>query len=417
LNFSRHNLAYYVAVVATAVIAGVLLVQRVGLTSIPSATDEGSPTGTTGLSGPGGPQFQTPTMTRLPDEPPPSATAVPAVVPASATATSTAVPTITPRPTPAPIYLPDVPNGAFLATPTATPTETPVVAVALGPTDTPPPPTPTRGPVRVTKLGLGVYESGGGMLPILDQARPSVILLMDPSLDFAREVHRRFPKAFIVGRIFAASEPLDNPAQRGTAFADLVAGTAVPLKGVVDAWMSYNEIGSPDDPSTLVAYNAFQVAFAHRLQDVYGIAAVAGNDGPRAVPAELYPRYYADAIRTSRYFGVHVYANADIKSLRDPNAADQVFFYRKIHAALDAAGIQAGPFIFTEVGLYNGWRGVESDHDMGNDFTWLADQVNNDPYVLGMTVFGMFANQRWANFNVDGSAIPQIMGDYNTVHS
>ena len=181
--------------------------------------------------------------------------------------------------------------------------------------------------------------------------------------------------------------------------------------------MSYNEVGNGSDPANLTAYGAFQVAFAHRLQDNYGIAAVAANDGPRALQPDEYPKYYGEAIKASKYFGLHIYPNADIKSLRDPNAADQVFFYRKIKSALDTAGIPSGPFIVTEIGLYNGWRGVVSDREMATDFTWVADQANNDPYVLGLIIFGVFRdNQRWGNFAVDGSSIVDIIGDYNSVH-
>jgi len=337
----------------------------------------------------------------------PGATAVGTVVPGP-------VPTATPS-GPTRVYLPVVIQGGPPQPPAVAqvaPTATPIP----GPPPPTPTPTPTRGPIRITKLGLGVYESGGAMLPILDEARPSVILLMDPTVDFAREVRRRFPKAFIVGRIFADPQPLDHPEQRGTAFADRVAQVAVPLKGVVNAWMSYNEVANGDDPANLIAYNAFQVAFAHRLQDHYGIAAVAGNDGPRSVRAEEYPQYFAEAISTSRYFGVHAYPDPGIKSLRDPAAYDQIFYYRKIHAALEAAGIKSGPFIVTEVGLYNGWRDVTSDTEMARDFVWYAEQMNQDSYTIGMAVFGLFLGDRWSRFNIDGSIIPTIMGDYNTVH-
>jgi hypothetical protein len=319
---------------------------------------------------------------------------------------------------PSTIFLPVVGNEGA-PSPTPTPTDTPEASYPppVSQPQPPAPPAPTRGPIRITKLGLGVYASGGGMLAILDQTRPSVILLMDPSIDFAQEVRKRFPRAFLVGRIYVADQPLDNPSQRGADFAERVAGLAVPLKGVVDAWMSYNEIGSSSDLTGLANYNLFQVAFAHRLQDKYGIAAVAANDGPRAIPAELYPKYYGDAIQASRYFGFHVYPDATIKSLRDPNAADQVFYYRKIRAALDATGIKSGPFIATEIGLFNGWRDATTDTDMANDFTWVADQMNNDSYVLGMAIFGAFrSGDRWGNFEIAGSNIPQIAGDYNTVH-
>ena len=313
-------------------------------------------------------------------------------------------------------------NGGGNAPPTETATAPLAVAATAAPTSSPPPPPPTplptRGPIRITKLGLGVYASGGAMLPAMDESRPSVILLMDPSIDFANEVRQHFPKAFIIGRIYSASQPLDNPAQRGTDFADRVAATAVPLKGVVDAWMSYNEVANADDPANLTAYNTFQVAFAHRLQDYYGIPAVAGNDGPRSVPADDYPKYFAGAIQASRYFGVHSYTDPNVKSLRDPSAVDQVFYYRKIHAALAAAGVKSGPFIVTEIGLYGGWKDATTDTSMAQDFTWVADQMNDDPYMLGMTVFGLFNSNddHWKAFNIDNSDIPRIMGDYNTVH-
>jgi hypothetical protein len=344
--------------------------------------------------------------------------------PGKTTPVSSRIPTVgvTVAPTPTPsrptrVYLPGVPNnlpsGPVVAN-APVPTATPIPAPAT-PAPTPKP-TPTRGPIRITKLGLGVYDSGGAMLSDLDEARPSVILLMDPTVDFAKQVRQMFPKAFIIGRIYATSQPLDNPAARGTAFADRVAVTAVPLKGIVNAWMSYNEVSHGEDPSNLIAYNTFQVAFAHQLQDHYGIAAVAGNDGPRSVPANLYPKYFAGAIEASRYFGVHAYPDDGIRSLRDPKAASQIFYYRQIHQALEAAGIKSGPFIITEVGLYNGWRGVTDDTSMAQDFIWYADQINPDPYVLGMTVFGLFTSDRWAPFNIAGSIIPQMLGDYNTVH-
>lgn len=312
------------------------------------------------------------------------------------------------------IYLPVVvgpPGDTATPTPTSTPTPVSVAAPASTPI-----PTPTRKPIRITKLGLGVYDSGGGMLPALDQSRPSVILLMDPSIDFAQSVRKKFPQAFIVGRIFAPSQPLDNPAARGTAFADQVAASAVPLKGVVNAWMSYNEVSGASDPQSLMNYNTFQVAFAHQLQDHYGIPAVCNNDGPRSIPAAFYPRYFGAAISTCKYFGFHIYPDKKFTSLRDPAAADQVFYYRQIYQALVGAGIQPGPFIATEVGLWDGWQGVTTDASMGQDFTWLADQMNQDSYVLGMTVYGLFAPGRseWDRFDVDHSAILNIMGDYNT---
>lgn len=303
-------------------------------------------------------------------------------------------------------------------TPEAQPTPVPT-PVPPTPVPTPaitPSPEATRCPMRVTKLGIGLYDSGGAYLPVLDQLRPSVILLMDPKPDFAVEVRKRFPQAFIVGRIYDKDQPLDNPAARGVEFADRVAQLAVPLKGVVDAWMSYNEITGHKDYNNYRAYNEFQVAFANRLQGTYGVDAVAGNDGTGTVDPADYAKYFAEAIRASKYFGIHSYAPKGEQTMRDPRSHYLTLRHREIRDALVAAGIpvRKNQFIITEAGLWDGWRGFVSEESMAQDFTWFADELAKDDYVLGATIFGLFANDRWQGFNIAGTGIIQRIGNYNT---
>lgn len=272
--------------------------------------------------------------------------------------------------------------------------------------------------MRVTKLGLGVYGSGGAYLTQMENWRPSVILLMDPDPNFARSVRAAFPKAFIVGRRYVTYQPLDNPAARGAAFADYVAQLAVPLKGVVNAWVSYNEVSSYHSPTdnNYAAWNTFQVAFAQRLQGHYGIDAVAGNDGTEAVQPSDYVKYFAPAIRASHYFGVHAYPLAGVKSMQQGDGPAAMLRYRQIHAALVQAGITPPPFILTETGLYAGWRGVESDSAMAADFIWLTGELDKDSYVIGQAAYGLFdnGNQQWSHFNVAGSTLETLVGDYNS---
>ena len=298
-------------------------------------------------------------------------------------------------------------------TPESRPTATPAATPVPQPT---PMPEPTRGPLRVTKLGVGLYDSGGAYMPLLDQTRPSVILLMDPTVDFAQAVRKAFPQAFIVGRIFEQSQPLDNPAERGVAFADRVAQTAVPLKGTVDAWMSYNEVSGHGDVTNYRNYNTFQVAFAKRLQGTHGIPAVAGNDGPGSVDPGEYATYFAEAIRTSQYFGIHTYSPQSETSMRSDRSRYLVLRHRQIRDALAAVGLapRANQFIITEAGLWDGWRGVTSEESMADDFIWYANELNADDYVRGVAVFGLFASDRWANFNIANTSIAQRMGIYNT---
>ena len=258
--------------------------------------------------------------------------------------------------------------------------------------------------------------SGGAMFIPMDKARPSIILLMNPSIGFAERVRKMFPKAFIVGRKYVAHQPLDNPAERGRAFADEIAEWAVPLKGVVDAWMSYNEVTDNQREENYIAYNIFQTEFARRLQDHYGISAVAGNDASATVEVDDYAKYFAEAISISHYFGLHAYSPLEARSFREPAGQELMLRYRRIKAELDRAGVRHGPFVFTEVGLWDGFRGVTGEREMVDDFIWLAEEMNKDAYVKGFMVFGLFnhTNERWYKFNINTSRILDGIGEYNT---
>lgn len=340
----------------------------------------------------------------------PSVTAIPSATPSPAASE----PGRTPTPDePYRVYLPEVQAPGAPAPPQTM--LTPEARPAPSTPSATPAPTATRGPLKVTKLGVGLYDSGGAHLPLLDQMRPSVILLMDPTVDFAKDVRRMFPKAFIVGRIFAVDQPLDNPEAQGVAFADRVAQTAVPLKGIVDTWMGYNEITGHKDYNNYRAYNRFQVAFAKRLQDHYGIDAMAGNDGTGTVDPEDYAKYFAESISISRYFGIHSYAPKGETTMRNPRSHYLVLRHREIRAALVKAGVKHGPFVITESGLWDGWRGYTSEGSMAEDYIWFADELAKDDYVIGTTIFGLFSGDRWEPFNVAGTSIVDRIGAYNTL--
>ncbi|HZR00420.1 MAG TPA: hypothetical protein VFC93_16580 [Chloroflexota bacterium] len=288
-------------------------------------------------------------------------------------------------------------------------------AQAPPPTPTPVLPLPERPPIlKTTKWGVGVYREGNTMFDDLYTAQPGVVLLMDPSDGWARRIRAVLPRAFIVGRRYAneASQPLDDPEGRGAAFADAVAQRAVPLRGVVDAWVSYNEVTSHGGYADYARYNRFQVAFARRLQEVHGAAAVAGNDGSGAVEPEDYPRYFADAIRASRYFAVHAYSPPGTRGMR-VDAEWHALRYRKIHDALEGAGIRGVKMVITESGLGNGWRGLIGGDAMAADFAWFTSELAKDPYVIGHASFGLFGDdEKWRAFDLHGTEVLARMGAY-----
>lgn len=306
---------------------------------------------------------------------------------------------------------------AATSTPTATesPSRPPAttVAVHLNP-DVLWPDRPAPQPViKTSKVGVGVYalHAGDDVVDSLLAIKPGVILLQDPDINFARKVRYLFPRAFIIGRTFVPNQALDNPEHRGAALADKVAKMAVPFSGLIDAWQGYNEPVGHNDYKGYEAYNRLQVAFARRLQDHYGIPAVCGNDSPGAIEPEDYPKYFAEAIRVSRYFGIHAYAGPNALALNTPDAEYFALRYRKIHDELEKAGIKNVQMVITEVGLGNGWRGHVSEEAMAREFRWLADEMEKDPYVIGMAIFGIFAGSDWYEFNIKGSRIVDLLGE------
>jgi hypothetical protein len=315
----------------------------------------------------------------------------------------TAVATATPRITP-----------TALPTATAQPTATPQPTSTPQSTATPvPTPTPRQPVTKVTKWGVGLYRSGGHYMNSLFQTKPTTILLMDPTPGFAQEVRQWFPKAFIVGRIYLheTDQKLDNPVERGAAFADRVAATAVPVKGVVNAWMSYNEVTGHRDHDNYRAYNIFQVSFANRLQGHHGVDAVASNDGSATVDPEDYPKFFAEAIRGSAYFGVHAYSPLGSRSMKQ-EADWHALRYRKIHAELERAGIRGTKMVITESGLGDGWHGRVGAGEQTEDFVWFTDELEKDSYMIGHAAYGVFGDGTWREFDLFGTEILDRMGEY-----
>jgi hypothetical protein len=240
---------------------------------------------------------------------------------------------------------------------------------------------------------------------------------MDPDVEWAEKVRKAAPNAFIVGRRYKREDdqPLDRPRERGEAMADWVAELAVPLKGVVDAWMSYNEVLVSTPSEEYNRYNEFQVAFAKRLQDVHGVAAVAANDGSGALEPEDYPKYFAEAIRVSQYFGLHAYSAPATSSMKQ-DAEWHALRYRKIHAELEKAGIKGKQMVITESGLGDGFRPhYATEEQIAADFAWFTQELQKDPYMIGHTAFGYFAQTgAWNAFELSGTTIvrtvPRLLG-------
>ncbi len=338
---------------------------------------------------------------------------------ASATATATPTSTFSPPRSPSPGGQQPTPTQYQPFVTPSPPTASPTPSAVGSPLPKWTAPQPTARPLRRvntgSKMGLGVYFRGGEkMLQELARTRPGVVLLMDPDVEFAKEVRKLLPNAFIVGRRYVPFQPLDSPRKRGASFADYVAEKAVPARGAVDAWMSYNEPVPKGDFNGYQAYNQFQVAFAERLQHHYGISAVAGNDGPGAIEPQDYPRHFREAIQASHYFGLHAYGSPSAASLQEPGREWYILRYRKIHEALEAAGIKNVSMVVTETAVVEGWQGRKLvPEQMAADYFWLAEEMKKDPYMIGYAAFGLFADPgRWAGYQIANTKVLDLLATY-----
>jgi hypothetical protein len=185
-------------------------------------------------------------------------------------------------------------------------------------------------------------------------------------------------------------------------------------KGLIDAWVGYNEGVEHNDYEKYKLLNRFETAFAKQLQDKYGLAACVLNDAPGVVEPEDYPKYFAEAIRTAKYFGIHAYGKPDTNTLKTPDAQYYILRYRLIHNALEAAGIKNVKMIITEAGHYGGWaKYAMSEEVTAKEFMWLADELDKDPYVVGMAIYGYFHNNsNWAVYDIANTRVMDWLGTY-----
>jgi hypothetical protein len=286
-------------------------------------------------------------------------------------------------------------------------------------------PAPGTPIVSNTKLGVGLY--GGVPIDTLRILRPAVMLLEDPDPNAAQYLRATFPRALIVGRKFVpdgdsslanCQDGSENHEAKGAAFADMIAKTAVPLRGAIDAWVSDNEQAVATDRASLPCHAQFQSGFIQRLQGTYGIDAVAGNDAAGALDPADYVTYFSRPISQARYLGLHAYGKPGAGTLQ---SADNVYYalrYRLVHDALVNAGIllPSGGLLLTETGLYDGWRGAVQDDAMASDFLWLEQRLEEDDYIRGQMMFGLGLTNRFWNFDLQSTSVPALLGAYGAQH-
>ena len=222
------------------------------------------------------------------------------------------------------------------------------------------------------------------------------------------------PGITVIGRpmenFIGAAHPLGqgDPTALGAEMAETIYAPLARAWPRIDVWEASNEV-NPDDLFQMQWYARFLAAFAERVH-AWGKRAAIGSFATGTPQLELWPAY-VPALKACRDYGAlharHCYGPLDVW---------HSFRYRQDQAIFSGLGY-CPQVVITECGEDAPdppWR-----RKFGNDIQayyqqWLKPftlGVNQDPYVLGATVFtvGDGHAQAWHAFDVSGTGLIEIL--------
>ena len=371
--------------------------------------------------------------------------------------------TLGPTDTPAP---PPTETASFtspLPTPESTlePVETPTVSApptataSPEPTATPTPPATPFPPGPASKLGLFVSRNDPRIFDLLRTGNVAVVKTLEYDSNFVAEIKQVSPDTLVVARLDLPQldlSTLTDPEGAARAFADklLPIATDPGRLAAIDAWEAYNEPVASDGEQ--MARLARFEAERTRLLAAAGVRSVIGNFGAGQPDLALWPQFrpaIEAAIKYKGYLGLHEYSAPTMQygSPQDPLGwgADPAqtgwltLRYRKVYKEYLEPNKLTLPLILTEIGIDGlvgnrpgpegkGWQdfgGYWDQLGMGKDtpgnymeqLAWYDANLQQDPYVLGGTIYAAAASQGWESYEIlgDGSVEP-FLKQYLSVH-
>jgi len=380
----------------------------------------------------------TPTPTRTPRALGPTDTPVPSP---TETAISTS-PLPTPESTLEPIETPTV-----SAPPTAT--------ASPEPTATPTPPATPFPPGPASKLGLFVSRNDPRIFDLLRTGNVAVVKTLEYDSNFVAEIKRVSPNTLVVARLELPQielSTLTDPEAAAREFVDkLLPIASDPARlAAIDAWEAYNE-PVPSDGEQMARLARFE-AERTRLLAAAGVRSVIGNFGTGQPDMALWPQFrpaLEAAIKYKGYLGLHEYSAPTLQygTPQDPlgwgtdpgQSGWLTLRYRKVYKEYLEPNKLTLPLILTEIGIDGlvgnrpgpegkGWQdfgGYWDQLGMGKDMpgnymeqlAWYDASLQQDPYVLGGTIYAAAASSGWESYEIlgDGSVEP-FLKQYLSVH-
>lgn len=246
------------------------------------------------------------------------------------------------------------------------------------------------------KLGLGAYSGGGSVYNAIRTVLARVVLLADTALSIAYNLNHS--DTLIVGRVslqhigisgaFArfAQQPLGATIEEayniGVSLADLL----VYSNSAIDVWQLYNESVAANDIENYKLLAALELGATRRLHEL-GRKSCVLNLGVAVGDPTDYPTYFGELLSEADYLGIHAYGPPN-GQLMQYDTSNFALRYRRIVAAMKAAGKRCPPIIITECTTYNAWRGTNlTIEDITADLIWFGNRLNEDIYIVGCCAF------------------------------
>src|SRR2546430_1552882 len=127
----------------------------------------------------------------------------------------------------------------------------------------------------MTKLGLHANRISQPLLPFVRAARPRIIKFLDHDLGTVQAIHAASPSTLLIGRLFTSGQRFENPKQDAQNHVARIMPFADRLRGLYEAWESYNEL-NPPTPDEAKLLNEFHVHFAEAMH-AQGLKTIAYN--------------------------------------------------------------------------------------------------------------------------------------------
>jgi hypothetical protein len=286
----------------------------------------------------------------------------------------------------------------------------------------------------MTKLGLHANRSSQPLVPFVRDAKPRIVKFLDHDLGTIQAVHAASPGTLLIGRLFTNDQRFQNPKQDAANFVAKILPYADRLRGLYEAWESYNEM-NPATVDEAKRLNEFHVEFANQMH-AHGLKTIAYNFSTGTPELDMW-QYYADGAAASDYLGLHEYDAPRMDTLHQKSIAEGkggmwlALRYRRARAALPPNARK--PIIITECGVdggvaneykqdeegrrvkkqgYKDFRPEHPTSDYMAQLTWYDDELNKDGYLVGACLFCFGQeNPRWETFDLanDDEARPALV--------